>query len=1719
MARGDEITTKFTIDISDLKKGISDANQQIKLANAQFKAASAGMDDWAKSADGINAKLKQLDSVLAAEKQKLSAYQQELERNKQAYAENGSRAEQLKAKLQELANQGVSKTSAEYKKYESELASVEKEQEKNKNAIDKLNVQILKQEAAVNGTEKEIRNYGKQLEELDNDQEDAAKSADNLGKEVEQAGKDAKSAEGGFSVLKGALADLASKAVSAGIDALKEFGAAAKEAVLNTAEYGDAIQKNSQKVGLSYEAYQKWDYAMQLAGTSMDKMGAGMKKLTTSVDSAINGSSSAAANFERLGISVDDLAGKSREDIFGMVVTQLQNVSDETEKAALANKFFGKSGTDLIPLLNQTAEETQNAIQQAEEYGMVMGDDAVDASADFQDALTLLNGTVDGLKRTLAGEFLAGLTDVITGLADLARGAEGAGAKVGEALGNVVKQGIQKITQMLPELGRMAVELVSSLATGILDAAPELVTTALELVTVLVQGIGQALPLIVNKAVEIIPALVQGLLSGTEQLLQAGLQLLMGIVQAIPSFVASLVEALPQIISTITGFLTTAVPMLIDGGIQLFYALIEAIPQVLPPLLAALPQIITSLVEFFIRQKETFMQAAVQLLMGLVGAIPEVVIALVAALPDIIQAILDGLSDIPSLLKDLFLSAWEGIKSVFSGVGDFFKSIFGKGKKNIEDEWSTMGTWAKDKNKEIEKGFETTDKFFGDKFAASATAMDKSFAEVGTWSKGKRKEVDDAFATTDTMFGNKFADAATAMDTSFQNVGSWAEEKRGEVNNAFETTDTWFGSKYRNAADEMDKSFAGVEKWAQGKREKVNNAFDDTDRWFGNKYDAAAAQMDKSFSSVGSWAQSKRESVDKAFESTDTFFKGKFDSAKANMDSSWADVGSWSEGKVESMEKPFEKVDSWFGKKFGEAYKAITDQFSGWDSFWDGLYNTLVSKFGSIGTQIGSAIGSSFKSAMNAAMAAAQNAVNRGIDSINTAIGQMNAIQGVSVGRVGYVSFPRMAKGGVLKKGQIGFLEGDGAEAVVPLDQNKKWISAVADDMSKELNKKSKKSSGGSGSSKEVKKLTKELEEQEKVLDSYTEKLSKQEQAYIKNGHRMDELRAKLQVLSDKGVSETSEEYIKYQEALERTEEKQDKLERSIARLSDKIGEEKEAIKQTKDEIALLDGTMQENVVETKQAAAAAGELTVSEDAVDKKVEQLSATLESQQNRLDSYKKKLSETEVAYVNNAAKIDELKAKLEELKKKGVSETSAEYQKYQEQLDYAVQKQDYLQKSVDALNISIDYEQTVIQRTNGELSKYQGMQESNAHAAALQSEAVQKIISDMEAQGQTTDDLQFKLSELNAELDAQQAKYEMSSSKLQKQTAALEAQTAKVDLLKEKMQQLADDGVSETDAKYVKYAEKLEKAEAHQAKLEESVGKLVSSTQKQEKSMENTNEQINNYQLALEALGVEQATASKYAEDQTKTNDSLAKQDATLATASDNLTTAVSGTNSAYDQAAKLIVNLDTELKKLVDKYISAAVKALGDLSKGFTSLRKPVNDAMTQFGQLETKLNTLYNNIVSKFKNIGQTVATGIGDSFKQAMNAAMKAAEEAVNKGIDSINVAIDQMNAIDGVSVDKIKKAKFPQLASGGILRRGQIGVLEGSGAEAVVPLDKNKLWIAAVANDMLDALRVDPSVTNLTNNKEYNFTQIINAPKAPSRIELYRQTRNLLAYTKGVG
>lgn len=789
MPKNDEITTKFKVDISDLKSGISEANQQIKLANAEFKAATAGMDDWAKSADGIRAKLGQLESVLSAQKSKLEAYNTELERQKDAYDENGKRAAELRATLEDLTKNGVSKTSDEYKKYENALAACEAEQEKNKKAVDRLSITVLDQQAAVGKTQAEIGRYNTSLDTLEKESGEADKSTQELDKAVDDAGKTAEEAGGKFDGLGKKIA----AGVAAGMAALGalavETGKKIWQMSNEVAEAGDRIDKQSQKVGLSYESYQKWDYAMQLAGTSMSNCTTGLKTLTNTFDDALQGSDGAITKFDRLGISLDDLKGKSREDIFGTVVEALQNVADDTERAALANDMFGKSGQDLLPLLNQSSVETRALLQEAEDYGMVMSDDAVKASAEFEDSLTRLKGTMGGIKNSMTGDILPSLTTLLDGFTDLAAGVDGGGEKIKDGVSGILEsvetmipQIVSFVTRIAEAVLEAAPEIIKGLATGITEAipqilpaltsaitsiaemlvelAPELITVGVEILLALIDGFTQAIPTLAEKVVEVVPTVVTALVGAIPDLLKGAIEFFLAIVQAIPEIIPALIEALPEIITAISEALVEGIPMLIEGSIQLLMAIIDAIPVIVTALTENLPQIIEAIVTTLVDNIPVLLEGAVTLFMALVEAIPVIVEELIKALPQIVDALMEFLTG-PAL--DLFVELWEGIKAVFKNLGQWFSIKFKNAWEGIQAAWSAVGQWFADLWESIKEVFSGIGDWFGEKFDAAWQTIKGAWSGVERWFSDLWEGIKEIFSGVGDWFGETFEKVGSAI--------------------------------------------------------------------------------------------------------------------------------------------------------------------------------------------------------------------------------------------------------------------------------------------------------------------------------------------------------------------------------------------------------------------------------------------------------------------------------------------------------------------------------------------------------------------------------------------------------------------------------------------------------------------------------------------------------------------------------------------------------------------------------------------------------------------------------------------------------------------------------------------------------------------------------------------------------------------------------------------
>lgn len=203
----------------------------------------------------------------------------------------------------------------------------------------------------------------------------------------------------------------------------------------------------------------------------------------------------------------------------------------------------------------------------------------------------------------------------------------------------------------------------------------------------------------------------------------------------------------------------------------------------------------------------------------------------------------------------------------------------------------------------------------------------------------------------------------------------------------------------------------------------------------------------KTWNSAGKFFKDIWNGIKNVFSSTVSWFSNLFKKAWNGAKSTWSGVKSFFSGIWSGIRGVFGSVNSWFRSKFQAAWSAIKAVFSGWGSFFSGLWSKVKSKFGSIGTSIGTAMGNAVKNGMNGALSKVESAINKGIGLINSAIRLANKLPGINVGTVGKINLPRLAKGTVLEKGQVGILEGSGAEAVVPLENNRKWLSRLAEDL------------------------------------------------------------------------------------------------------------------------------------------------------------------------------------------------------------------------------------------------------------------------------------------------------------------------------------------------------------------------------------------------------------------------------------------------------------------------------------------------------------------------------------------------------------------------------------------------------------------------------------------------------------------------------------------------
>lgn len=335
MAKDENYTAKFRIDVSDLKKGIEEANKQIKLANAEFKNATAGMDDWSKSADGLSAKIKQQQSVVEAEKQKLELLKNQLTRVQQAQQNGQKIIEDLNGKYDEAVKL-YGENSDEAKKYAKQLDDAEKAQERNAKAADDLALKILNQDTNVKNAEAQIGKFESALDGLEKEEGEAEKSTDDLNESF-------KDSDGSLDAFGVALGNLASGAVTAIINKLGELAGAVKDAYLEFDSGRDAVVK-----------------ATGATGEAADELAKSM----TNVSKRVKG------DFNTIGSAIGEVNTR-----FGYTGEELENTTEQFMK------FAEITGMDATKAVQTVSKAMNNAGIDSSKYSEVLDEIAIAAQA------------------------------------------------------------------------------------------------------------------------------------------------------------------------------------------------------------------------------------------------------------------------------------------------------------------------------------------------------------------------------------------------------------------------------------------------------------------------------------------------------------------------------------------------------------------------------------------------------------------------------------------------------------------------------------------------------------------------------------------------------------------------------------------------------------------------------------------------------------------------------------------------------------------------------------------------------------------------------------------------------------------------------------------------------------------------------------------------------------------------------------------------------------------------------------------------------------------------------------------------------------------------------------------------------------------------------------------------------------------------------------------
>lgn len=783
---------------SEYRRALNQITQNLKEVSSELKVVSSSFSSTDKSEQALAARTQVLNKQLTEQTSKLSLLKSQYSSMSAQYATQTSKHNALvasydkeKSKLDQIKST-LGTTSSEYKSQAAKVAELEKAVEKSATAQDKNAQTMSKMRMEINNAQADINKTKTEMK--------------GLGDETEKAGDKAeKASNGGFTVLKGVLSNLASQAISSAVSGLKNLasnvvavGSGFESSMQNVAALsgatGDELAKLEETArhfgattqfsaseaadALGYMALAGWDtqqsmdglpgilnlaaasgmglaeasdmctdylsafsmgaeesayfadmlaYAQANSNTTAQGLGQAFRNCAANMNAAgqdvetttsllamlanqgLKGSEAGTALTAMMrdmtsrmkdgaiaigdtSVQVMDANGNYRDmtDILTDVEAATQGMGDAERATALQATFTADSIKGMNLILNAGVGEAANFEESlrscsgsAEQMAQVMNDTLSGDLKTLNSAWEELNLVIYESANGPLREIIQAVTnELIPALTDLVNGVDGAGAALGESIGNILNNIISMITSALPTLVEMGVSLIASLAEGVLSNLPAILDAGIDALLALMDGISKTVPKLIEMLPTIIAKMCETLISRLPQIITTGIDMLVALINGIVKAIPQLVNAMPQIISAIVNTLMNNLPQIISAGVQLLVALINGIVQSLPQLISMTPRIIMTLVQTLTQNLPQIMTMGVKILSSLIQGVVSMLGNLGSTAGQIVSTIAKSITELPGKAlqwgKDLIQGLINGITGMIGAVGDAIGSIASK---------------------------------------------------------------------------------------------------------------------------------------------------------------------------------------------------------------------------------------------------------------------------------------------------------------------------------------------------------------------------------------------------------------------------------------------------------------------------------------------------------------------------------------------------------------------------------------------------------------------------------------------------------------------------------------------------------------------------------------------------------------------------------------------------------------------------------------------------------------------------------------------------------------------------------------------------------------------------------------------------------------------------------------------------------------------------------